>query len=312
MTHGPPLPAPAEDFLSWLATEKGRSANTLSAYRRDLASWCDSLAARGLDLTTADRAAVEAHVAARRAAGAAPSSVARQLAAIRMLHRHLVVERVRVDDPTADTDGVKVPSGIPKPLSEAQVVSLIDAVVGDTPVARRDRALLEILYATGARISEVCGLSLTDIDTDEQLLRVFGKGAKERIVPYGRAAADALGRWMSPGGRDLLVPRGAVTADAAAAVFLNSRGARLSRQSAWDVVRRHGERAGLVGHLSPHVLRHSCATHLLSNGADIRVVQELLGHASISTTQVYTKVSQDRLFSAYREAHPRAGVRRTP
>jgi integrase/recombinase XerD len=188
---------------------------------------------------------------------------------------------------------------------------LLDAVVGDTPVARRDRALLEMLYATGARISELCGLSLDDIDADEQLLRVFGKGSKERIVPYGRSASEALGRWLSPGGRDEMEPRRWARQGDATAVFLNSRGARLSRQSAWEVVRRHGSAVGLTDHLSPHVLRHSCATHLLSNGADIRIVQELLGHASISTTQVYTKVSQDRLWSVYRESHPRAGLRRS-
>lgn len=304
------LPAPVEDFLSWLATEKGRSANTLAAYRRDLVAWCGALDESGDDLLTVDRRRLETYIGERRASGAAASSVARQLAAIRMLHRFLVVERIRADDPTADADGVKIPSGLPKPLSETDVARLLDAVVGDDPIARRDRALLEMLYATGARISEMCGLSLSDIDDDEQLLRVFGKGAKERIVPYGRSAADALARWLAPGGRDLMTPRRWASAHDANAVFLNSRGARLSRQSAWDVVRRRGAAVGLDGHLSPHVLRHSCATHLLSHGADIRIVQELLGHASISTTQVYTKVSQDQLFSAYRDAHPRAGLRR--
>lgn len=310
MTIDAALPEPVEDFLSWMATEKGRSPNTLSAYRRDLATWCSALSESGDDVLTVDRRRLEIHIAERRASGAAASSVARQLAAIRMLHRYLVMERHRVDDPTADADGVKIPSGLPKPLTEDQVVRLIDAVVGDTPIARRDRLVLEMLYATGARISELCNLSLTDIDADEQLLRVFGKGSKERIVPYGRSAADALERWLSPGGRDLLAPDRWQSRRDADAVLLNTRGARLSRQSAWEIVRRYGDRSGLTEHLSPHVLRHSCATHLLSHGADIRIVQELLGHATISTTQIYTKVSQDRLWAVYRESHPRASVRR--
>jgi integrase/recombinase XerD len=305
------LPDAVEDFLSWLATERGRSVNTLAAYRRDLIAWCAALEGSGHDIDTVDRRRVESYVAERRAAGAAASSVARQLAAIRMLHRYLVVEGLRSDDPTADTDGVKVPSGLPKPLSEEQVVLLIDAVDGDDPISRRDRALIELLYATGARISELCGLSLSDIDDDEQLLRVLGKGSKERIVPYGNSAAEALTRWLAPGARDSLAPVRWARRGDADAVFLNRRGARLSRQSAWAVVRRHGTAVGLDDHLSPHVLRHSCATHLLAHGADIRIVQELLGHASISTTQVYTKVSQDRLWTAYRDAHPRATLRRS-
>ena len=254
---------------------------------------------------------MEQYIASRRIDGAAPASVARQLAAIRMLHRFLVEEGHRSDDPTADIDGVKVPAGIPKPLSEAQVVSLLDAVVGDTPIARRDRAMLELLYATGARISEVCGLAIADLDRDEQLVRLFGKGSKERIVPYGRSAASAIETWLSAGGRDELAPLRWARRGDADAVFLNTRGARLSRQAAWQVVRTYGERAGLTGHLSPHVLRHSCATHLLDHGADLRIVQEMLGHASITTTQVYTKVSQERLFQVYRAAHPRASLKRS-
>ena len=172
-------------------------------------------------------------------------------------------------------------------------------------MALRDRAVLELLYATGARISEACGLSMGDIDFDARLVRLFGKGAKERIVPFGRAAGRALDEWFSPRGRVLLAPAQWRRRDDAEAVFLNQRGGRLTRQAAWAIVRRYGERAGIGAELSPHVLRHSCATHLLDHGADLRVVQELLGHASISTTQVYTKVSQERLFEVYRAAHPR-------
>jgi integrase/recombinase XerD len=241
-----------------------------------------------------------------RASGAATTSVARRLAAIRMLHRYLAAEQVRPDDPTVRLDGVRVPSGIPKPLTEAQVTSLIEAVVGNGPLDRRDRALLELLYATGARISEVVGLSLGDIDFDEALVRLFGKGSKERIVPYGSSAAVALDEWFSSAGRAQLVPDRWRRRGDAEAVFLNQRGGRLTRQGAWLVINKYGQRAGIQDHLSPHVLRHSCATHLLDHGADLRIVQEMLGHASISTTQVYTKVSQERLWDVYRAAHPRA------
>ena len=304
------LPIEVEEFLSWLITERGRAANTIAAYRRDLTAYTRWLAAHGDDVGTVDTATLVEYVAERRASGAAMSSIARQLAAVRTLHRHLVIEGDRPDDPTADLEGVKVPAGLPKPLSESDVTSLLAAVVGNEPIDLRDRALLELLYATGARISEACGLSMGDIDFDARLVRLFGKGAKERIVPFGRPAAAALDEWFSPRGRVRLVPMQWRRRDDAEAVFLNRRGGRLSRQAAWAVVKRYGARAGLRGELSPHVLRHSCAKHLLDHGADLRVVQELLGHASIATTQVYTKVSQERLFDVYRAAHPRATARR--
>lgn len=300
------LPLEVEEFLSWLLTERGRSANTLAAYRRDLRGYVTWLAANGTGLRDVDRSDVERFIGVRRT-GSAPSSVARQLAAIRMLHRFLVEEQIRPDDPTARLDGIRVPTGIPKPLAEDEVTRVIDAVLGDDPVARRDRAMLELLYGTGARISEACGLEIGDLDLVARTVRLYGKGAKERLVPFGRAAHAALTAWFAPGGRDALVPDRWARRGDAEAVFLNRRGARLTRQSAWAIVKLHGERAGIAAsRLSPHVLRHSCATHLLDHGADLRVVQELLGHASVSTTQVYTKVSQERLERAYRDAHPRA------
>ncbi len=258
-------------------------------------------------MTTPDLLAL---VAERRRRGNAPATIARQLAAVRSLHGFLVNEERRRDDPTLDVEAVRIPAAIPKALGEHDVNRLLAAVTGDDPVARRDRALLELLYGTGARVSEVCDLSMGDIDFDGRLVRLFGKGAKERIVPFGRAAADALDRWFAPGGRLDLAPTQWRRRDDANAVFLNTRGARLTRQAAWAVIKKYGRRAGLdTNHqLSPHVLRHSCATHLLDHGADLRVVQELLGHASISTTQVYTKVSQERLWQVYREAHPRAVI----
>jgi integrase/recombinase XerD len=302
------LPLEAEEFLSWLLAERGRAANTLAAYRRDLVAYTVWLQTRGRTLDSVTGDDLLALIAARREAGLAPSTIARQLAAIRSLHRFLVSEERRPDDPTADLEGVRIPAGIPKALSEREVTSLLEAVTGDDAVARRDRALIELLYGTGARISEVCDLSMGDIDFDARLVRLFGKGAKERIVPFGSAAADALDRWFAPGGRLELAPARWRRRDDANAVFLNTRGGRLTRQAAWAVIKKYGRRAGLdaAHQLSPHVLRHSCATHLLDHGADLRVVQELLGHASISTTQVYTKVSQERLWQAYRAAHPRA------
>ncbi len=303
-----PLPIEVEDFLSWMVSERGRAVNTVTAYRRDLVAYTGWLYECGLDLDAVGTDDIVDYVAARRASGLAAASVARQIAAMRMLHRHLVTEGVRADDPTAELEGVRVPAGIPKPLRETDVDALLDAVVGHDPVARRDRALLELLYGTGARISEACGLSMGEIDFDGHLVRLFGKGSKERIVPFGRRAAEALDEWFAPGGRVVLMPREWRRRDDAQAVFLNSRGGRLTRQAAWAVIKEYGRRAGLPDseHFSPHVLRHSCATHMLDHGADLRVVQEMLGHASISTTQVYTRVSQERLWEVYKSAHPRA------
>lgn len=305
-----PLPLAVEEFLAWMLSEKGRAANTLAAYRRDLAAYCHWLHARNTTIHAVDHASLVTFTTERKSSGAATSTVARQLAAIRMLHRYLLVEGERADDPTAGLEGVKVPSGIPKPLTEAQITSLLTSVSGHEPIDHRDRALLELLYATGARISEATGLSIGDLDLDGRLVRLYGKGSKERIVPFGSAAARALDEWFSSHGRARLVPDAWQRRGDAEAVFLNSRGGRLTRQAAWLVVKKYGQRSGISDELSPHVLRHSCATHLLDHGADLRVVQEMLGHVSISTTQVYTRVSQERLFDVYRSAHPRARLQR--
>lgn len=300
------LPLEVEEFLVWLSAERGRARNTLLAYRRDLRGYHEWLTARDLSPLTAGRTDLVELIGEWRGSGLAASTVARRLAAIRSLHRYLALESHRPDDPTADLDGVRKPSGIPKPLTEEQVTSLLDAVVGHDPVARRDRALLELLYATGARVAEVTGLSVGDIDFDTRMVRLYGKGAKERIVPFGRSAAAALDEWFDPSGRPAMAPAQWRRRGDAEAVFLNQRGSRLSRQGVWLVIKKYGYRAGIDAPLSPHVLRHSCATHLLDHGADLRVVQEMLGHASISTTQLYTKVSQERLMEIYRSAHPRA------
>ncbi len=298
----------AEEFLAWLGVERGRSPRTVEAYRRDLLRYRGHLAARGRSLDDAADTDVVAFVRALQRDGLAAASVTRMLVSVRGLHRFLVAEGHRADDPTADVEIPSVPRGLPKALSATQVASLMDVVVGDDPPARRDRAVLELLYGTGCRISEAGSLSLPDVDLNDGLARVTGKGAKERIVPLGRCAAEALERWLAPEGRGALEPERWARRGDAEAVFLNLRGGRLSRQGLWLVVRRRGEAAGIASLLTPHVLRHSCATHMLDGGADIRIVQEMLGHASISTTQIYTRVSTERLRAVYRAAHPRAAA----
>lgn len=304
------LPLDVEEFLTWLAAEKGRSANTLVSYRRDLRAYCAWLVSIGRPLDEVGPADLDAYVGVLRSRGLSAASVKRATVAVRSLHRFRAEEGLAAVDPAAGLETPRVPAGLPKALGEAEVTSLLDAVIGDDPIARRDRALLEVLYGTGARISEVCALRLGDVDLDAGLLRLFGKGSKERVVPLGRHARMALVAWLSAEGRGSLAPERFARRDDADAVFLNARGGRLGRQGAWGVVRRYGRAVGLEDRLSPHVLRHSCATHMLDHGADIRAVQELLGHASISTTQVYTMVSTERLFAVYDAAHPRASATR--
>ncbi len=300
------LVAEAEEFLTWLAVEKGRAANTLAAYRRDLDAWQRFARGQGIDVCRPSPDDVAAWVHDLRRRGFAPASVARMSVALRGFTRFLLVEDLADHDPAADLEAPRVPRGLPKALTEEQITALLDAVQGTDPVARRDRAVLEVLYGCGLRISELCGLSLGDVDLSGCLMKVFGKGAKERLVPIGRFAVRALDEWLCAAGRGGLEPKRWRRRGDEDAVFLNVRGGRLSRQGAWGIVHKHGETVGLTDVLTPHVLRHSCATHMLDHGADIRTVQELLGHASISTTQIYTKVSTERLAAAYLAAHPRA------
>jgi integrase/recombinase XerD len=289
-----------------MTVERGRSVNTISSYRRDLRKYEEFLAKRKSNAVEAQEDDVESFVRALQATGEAVASTARRLAAVRMLHSYLVAEDVRPDNPSARVEGVRVPTGVPKPLSLTEVESLLSAVVGEDSLALRDRALLEFLYATGARISEACDLNIDDLDLSARVVRLFGKGSKERVVPFGRTAENHLRTYLGVGGRGALAPEYWARQGDRDAVFLTNKGRRLNRQKAWHIVRDAGVAAGISQELSPHVLRHSCATHMLEHGADLRIVQEMLGHATISTTQIYTKVSQDRLWSVYREAHPRA------
>ena len=313
--------APPDDLLdrllvehdTWLTVERGLAVNSLAAYRRDLRRYAEFLRERGeRDPSTVREETVLAYVEELKSAHDddgralyAASSIARALVAVRSFHRFCLEEGFLDVDPSEEVGAPRVPLGIPKALTEDEVEALLGTVIGDTPRSLRDRAIVETLYATGARISELVGLDRLDLDLDDGLVRVLGKGSKERIVPVGRSAREALTAYLDDGRPQLVRPGRADRGDGEA-VILNARGGRLSRQSCWKIVRTAGERAGLGGRLSPHVLRHSCATHMLERGADIRVVQELLGHASLSTTQVYTKVSPERLRAVYEAAHPRA------
>jgi integrase/recombinase XerD len=305
-----PFPLEAEEFLSWLAVERGRAASTLSAYRKDLRHyWRWLQQQRTGSLADVGTDTIERYVAALRAEGRKPATVARATTVVRSLHAFCAAEGAVATDPSRDVAVPRVPMGLPKALDEQEVSALLEAVVGDEPVHRRDRAILEVLYASGCRISELVGMDLADVDMDLGLVRLFGKGSKERIVPIGRFARGALEEWLGEHGRTRMSPQRWARRGDAEAVFLNRRGGRLTRQGAWGVVTGYGDAVGLGERLSPHVLRHSCATHLLERGADIRVVQELLGHASISTTQRYTKVSAEHLRRVYDQAHPRARLR---
>lgn len=295
-----------ESFLRWLAVERGRSRNTLEAYRRDLAAFHAWAAQRTTwqDLRPRD---VEAYLDHLRAARVAESSRARAFAAIRAFRRFLLAEGHCDVDPTLTVSGVRVPTGVPKPLTVSEMERLLAAVIGVDAAQRRDRALCEMLYATGARVSEVCGLEIADLSMGSRTVRLLGKGNKQRIVPFGAVAARAVEEYLEPGGRPLLAGHPSAPPRDRGALFLSVRGRRLSRQKVFDIVREAGRLAGISTEVSPHVLRHSCATHMLEHGADIRVVQELLGHATISTTQVYTKVTKSHLVDTFRRTHPRAG-----
>jgi integrase/recombinase XerD len=306
------LPVLFAEHEMWLTVERGLAPNSLAAYRRDLRRYEQFLRALGVDDPSAiAEATVSEYVEylgrLRLADGdtrLAPASIARGLVAVRSFHQFCAAEGLLDTDPSEQVGAPRVPQGIPKALDEPEIDAILHSVVGNNPRAQRDRAILEVLYATGVRISELVGLDLGDIDFDDGIARVVGKGDKERVVPMGRAARTELRTYCADGRLALRSAR-APRRDADA-VFLNARGGRLTRQGCWQLVRRAGERVGLGPRLSPHVLRHSCATHMLDHGADIRVVQELLGHASVSTTQVYTKVSPERLRAVYESAHPRA------
>ena len=297
-------------YLRHISIERGLSEHTVAAYRRDLAAYRGWLADHDIHDTAEVTAALVSQFAAERASAQPPpasTSLARLQSAVRGLHRFLVREGIEQTDPTDRLRPPKAQQRLPKALSIDQIEALLDAAgpapgtAVETDVVRlRDRALLELLYATGARVSEVMQLDVDDLAHGE-VLRLRGKGAKERIVPVGSYARAAVDAYLSRA-RPELSRRGR----ASARLFLGARGAPLSRQGAWLVIQAAAERAGLTAHVSPHTFRHSFATHLLQGGADVRVVQELLGHASVATTQIYTHVTVDALRDVYLTSHPRA------
>ena len=296
------------DYLSHLGVERGLAANTLSSYRRDLNRYLDHLAVRSVktpgDITEAD---VLSFLGALRSGDAdhpplGAASAARAVVAVRGFHKFCVRERLVTSDVSAAVKPPRPASRLPKALPVSDIESILDAAgSAGTTLAKRDRALLEFLYGTGARISEAVGLDIDDLDLEETSVRLRGKGSKQRIVPVGTFALAAIEDYLTTARPEL-----ASVKTPAGAVFLNSRGGRLSRQSAWTVLSKVAERAGVTDCISPHTLRHSFATHLLDGGADVRVVQELLGHASVATTQIYTLVTVEKLREIYATAHPRA------
>nr|WP_157367971.1 site-specific tyrosine recombinase XerD [Alloactinosynnema sp. L-07] len=301
------MAAALRTYLDHLAVERGTSPNTLDGYTRDLRRYLDHLASSGIDdLDAVGERHVAGFLAVLREGDAdhpplAASSAARALVAVRGLHKFAVREGLTEHDAAREVKPPTPPRRLPKALPVDDVLRLLDTPIGEGPGVLRDRALLEVLYSTGARISEAVGLDLDDIDTVERTVLLDGKGGKQRLVPIGRPALNALDAYLVRA-RPGLAERGRGTP----AVFLNVRGGRLSRQSAWNALKVAAEVAGIRVPVSPHTLRHSFATHLLEGGADVRVVQELLGHASVTTTQIYTLVTVNTLREVYATAHPRA------
>lgn len=300
----------ADDFLAYVEFEKGLAGNTVAAYRRDLEVWQNYCKLKRLqpDRVTADH--ITDYLDRLRSgkppapAPYSPASVARMLVSLRALHKFLVTEGLLESDPTAKVGSPKRPRSIPKAISIEDVEALL-GLPGEDLLGRRDRAVLETLYGTGLRISELVALDVDDVDLDGRVVLVrMGKGSKSRRVPMGRAAAKAVGDYLAVARRELATK--AKQATTRGALFLNARGGRLSRQGCWKILKGYARTAGLEDEVSPHTLRHSFATHMLDGGADIRVVQELLGHASLATTQVYTMVSDSRLREVYFSSHPRA------
>ena len=297
------------DFLAYLELERGLSRNTLSAYRSDLMQFGAFLIRRGLRPTEAQHGDLAAFLS-ELADGPTPvaaATIGRKVACLRSFYRHLRREGIIEHDPTAELRGPRKSQRLPRVLSRDEVARLLREPKGTDPRALRDRALLEVMYACGLRASEATGLNLEDVDLEEGVVRARGKGSKERLVPIGRQAVGAL-RVYCRRGRPALLGAGVDRAGARGStqLFLNRRGSGLTRQGLYKIVQGHARGAGLAERMSPHTLRHTFATHLLAGGCDLRSLQEMLGHADLSTTQVYTHLSADRLKDAYFSAHPRA------
>jgi integrase/recombinase XerD len=296
-----PLEPALDLFLSYLKVEKGLAANSVEAYGRDLRRYLDDLARAGVaSWERVGRPEVRAHLASLTARGLSPRSQARALSALRAFHRLLCRERLAPADPTDEVDSPRPGRRLPEVLSPGEVSRLLAAPDARRPAGARDRAMLELLYAAGLRVSELVSLDLNQVDLESRVLLVRGKGSKERLVPVGGPAAEALRRWLS-GPRERML-RGRRSRD----LFVTPRGRRMTRQGFWKLLGRYARGAGIRRRFSPHTLRHAFATHLLAGGADLRAVQAMLGHADISTTQIYTHLDRSQVRRLYDRHHPRA------
>ncbi len=292
---------PLESFLAWLELERGLSVNTLQAYGRDLAQCVAFLSKAGVeDWAAVTPEHVSAWTASLSRAEFARSSQARKLSALRMLAKHLVRENVRKDDVTELLGAPKLSRKLPDVLTREEVERLLDAPSSTTAHGLRDRAILELFYSSGLRVSELCGILLQSIHLEDGYVRVFGKGSKERIAPIGSAAVKAVEDYLAGGRPHFVKPR------TGSELFLSQQGRAISRKMVWVMIKEHARRAGIKKPIKPHLLRHSFATHLLEGGADLRAIQEMLGHADISTTQIYTSVQAARLADEHALYHPRA------
>ena len=290
-----------EQFRDYLALEAGNSKHTVESYLRDvqrLVTYAAEHGRKSPDDVTA--AALREFVYALKDAGLAPSSIHRQISALRTYYRFLVGEGLATTNPTERIESPKRWRSLPTVLTVPEIQRLLDAPSSDDPLRERDRAILELAYATGARVSELVGMKIQDVFQQEGIARLFGKGAKQRLVPVGRRALSAVALYASSGRS--AIDRG----KSGGRLFLNARGGPLSRVGAWGIIKQAAKRAGLTKRVTPHTLRHSFATHLLEGGADLRAVQEMLGHADLATTQLYTHVDRDYLRSVHRKYHPRA------
>ena len=288
-----------DQFLDGIWLESGLSANTLAAYRADLRAFQSWLAKKGLALEQATRADLLAYLAANVRVGLSPRSSARHLSTLRRFYRYLLIQGRTQADPTADVRSPVIGRPLPKNISEQGVEKLLSTPPRDTALGSRDRAMLETMYASGLRVSELVGLTLNELDLTTGLVRVVGKGGRERIVPLGEEASESLGEYLGQARSDLL------KAQLTDAVFVTRRGGPMTRQAFWQLIKRYAQQAGIGAEFSPHSLRHAFATHLLNHGADLRSVQMLLGHTDLSTTQIYTHVARARLQSLHCTHHPR-------
>lgn len=290
-----------ESFVQYMAVERGLAANTLESYERDLTAYIGFLERAGvMDVQRVNQAAITGYLQDLRASGRASATVSRNIASIRAFHSFLVREGVTEHDPAVDLSSPKLARRLPRVMTSEEVVHLLAQPAADSSIGVRDRAMLELLYATGLRVSELISLNVADVNLSASFLQCFGKGSKERIVPFGRLAVRAVTDYVRQARAHL------VKDPAQTALFVNHVGDRLTRQGFWKIIKKYARQANIEAEITPHTLRHSFATHLLENGADLRSVQEMLGHADISTTQVYTHVTHERLREVYTRAHPRA------